>query len=86
MVTLQTLRREKRSEILQIVGSVARDEANPNSDLDLLVEWDSGRSLLDHSRLALDLEALLNTPVEIGTEKFLHRYVRNRILSEAIPL
>ncbi len=97
MVTLSTLRDEKRQEILRLAsrhgagnirvfGSVARGEANEASDLDLLVEWEPGRSLLDHVRLAQDLEALLNTRVEIGTERSLHRLVRDRILSEATPL
>ncbi|HZO55337.1 MAG TPA: nucleotidyltransferase family protein [Bryobacteraceae bacterium] len=97
MVTLSALRDEKRPEILRLAarhgaknlrvfGSVARGEATESSDLDLLVEWEPGRSLLDHVRLVQDLEALLNTRVEIGTERSLHRLVRDRILSEATPL
>lgn len=94
---MSALRDEKRAEILQLAarhgaknirvfGSVARGEAKESSDLDLLVEWESGRSLLDHVRLVQDLEALLKTRVEIGTESSLHRLVRERILSEATPL
>ena len=97
MVTLSALRDEKRPEILRLAarhgaknlrvfGSVARGEATESSDLDLLVEWEPGRSLLDHVRLVQDLEALLNTRVEIGTERSLHRLVRDRILNEATPL
>ena len=97
MVTLSALRDEKRPEILRLAarhgaknlrvfGSVARGEATESSDLDLLVEWEPRRSLLDHVRLVQDLEALLNTRVEIGTERSLHRLVRDRILSEATPL
>lgn len=97
MVTLNTLRHERRAEVLRLAerhgaknvrvfGSVARGEATESSDLDLLVDWDSGRSLLDHVRLVQDLEALLQTNVEIGTERSLHRLVRDRVLSEAQPL
>ncbi|KAF5081912.1 hypothetical protein DSECCO2_105230 [anaerobic digester metagenome] len=56
---------ERREEILgvaaghgarrvRVFGSVARDEETPESDLDLLVEFEPGRSLLDHIALAQD--------------------------------
>jgi uncharacterized protein len=97
MVTLDILRTERREEILRLAGqrgahslrvfgSVARNEANENSDLDLLVTWEPGRSLLDHAGLVQDLEDLLGIKVHIGTEKSLHSYVRERILREATPL
>lgn len=71
---------------LRVFGSVARGEANENSDLDLLVDWEPGRSLLDHSGLVQDLQELLGIKVHVGTEKSLHWYVRDRILREAAPL
>ncbi len=97
MVSLRMLREEKRDAILdlarrhgaanvRVFGSVARGEATPESDVDLLVDWESGRSLLDHTGLVLDLQDLLGAPVEIGTERSLHWYVRERILAEAVPL
>jgi len=97
MVTLRTLREEKRAAVLdaakrhgaanvRVFGSVARGEATPGSDVDLLVDWEPGRSLLDHAGLVLDLQDLLGTPVEVGTERALHWYVRERILAEAVPL
>ena len=96
-MTLDRLRAERREEILRLAerrgahnlrvfGSVARNEANENSDLDLLVAWESGRSLLDHSGLVQDLQELLGMKVHVGTEKSLHWYVRHRILREATPL
>ncbi len=71
---------------LRVFGSVARSEANENSDLDLLVAWKPGRSLLDHAGLVQDLQELLKIKVHVGTENSLHWYVRDRILREATPL
>jgi len=97
MVTLRMLREEKRDAVLDVArrygaanvrvfGSVARGEATPESDVDLLVEWEPGRSLLDHAGLVLDLQDLLGAPVEVGTERSLHWFLRERILAEAVPL
>ncbi len=97
MVALETLRDEKRDDVLRLAGrhgarnirvfgSVARGEERDTSDLDLLVEWEAGRSLLDHVALVQDLEELLGTKVHLGTERSLHWYVRDRILKEATPL
>ena len=97
MVTLNALRSFRREEILRLAqrrgarnlrvfGSVARGEANQDSDLDLLVDWEPNRSLLDHAGLVQDLQELLGTKVHVGTEKSLHWYVRERILREATPL
>ena len=97
VVNLDTLRAIRREEILRLAErrgaynvrvfrSVARGEANENSDLDLLVAWEPGRSLLDHAGLVQDLQELLGTKVHVGTEKSLHWYVRDRILREATPL
>lgn len=97
MVTLDALRSERRDQVLglaqrhgahsvRVFGSVARGEANEDSDLDLLVSWEPGRSLLDHAGLVQDLQELLGVKVHVGTEKSLHWYVRDRILREATPL
>ena len=97
MITLESLRAGKRDEILRLAerhgarslrvfGSVARGEANESSDLDLLVEWEPGRSLFDHVALVQDLEEALEVKVDVGTERSLHWYARDRILSEATPL
>ena len=97
MVTLEALRAVRRAEILRLAerhgarnlrvfGSVARGEASPDSDLDLLVEWEPERSLLDHAGLVQDLQELLGVKVHVGTERSLHWYVRDRILREATPL
>ncbi|MDN7024108.1 nucleotidyltransferase family protein [Methanoculleus sp. FWC-SCC1] len=95
-VTLDAVRK-KRSRILAIAerhgatnlrvfGSVARGEADFGSDLDLLVEMEPGRSLLDHIALIQDLEEDLGCRVDVVTEKALKERYRVRILSELVPL
>jgi len=96
-MSLHTELLERRDEILMIAtrhgartvrvfGSVARGEETPASDLDLLVEFEPGRSLLDHTALAQDLEDLLGRKVDVVTEKGLHWYIRDRVCREAVPL
>ncbi|WP_292367010.1 MULTISPECIES: nucleotidyltransferase family protein [unclassified Methanoculleus] len=88
---------DKREEILavaarhgarrvRVFGSVVRDEETPESDLDLLVEFEPGRSLLDHIALAQDLKDLLGREVDVVTEGGLHWYIRDRVCREAVPL
>ena len=89
--------REHRTEILQVArengaydvrlfGSVARGEDRPDSDLDLLVRMEDGRSLLDHVALKQDLEDLLGRDVDVVTEASLHPGLRDRVLREAVSL
>ncbi len=70
---------------MRVFGSVARGEGDENSDVDLLVIREPGRSLLDHARLVQDLQELLWIKVHIGTES-LHWFAREKILREAMPL
>ncbi len=70
----------------RIFGSIARGEAGPGSDIDLLVKMDEGRSLLDLSALALELRDLLGVKVDVVSEDGLYWLLRRRILKEAKPL
>jgi uncharacterized protein len=94
---IEELLREKRTEILRIAarhgasnvrvfGSVARGEADAGSDIDILVELERGRSLLDHAALMIDLEDLLGRRVDVATERGLKPQIRERILGEAVRL
>jgi predicted nucleotidyltransferase len=65
---------------------VARGQANDSSDLDLLVEWEPDRSVLDVVGLKQDLEELLGVTVDIGSERGLHWFIRDEVLREAVPL
>lgn len=71
---------------VRLFGSTPRREAGPGSDLDLLVEMEKGRSLLDLVGFVQDLEEALGRRVDAVTEKSLSPYLRERILAEAVPL
>lgn len=75
---------------IHIFGSVARGEATPNSDVDFLVEFEPGRSLVDLSGLQLDLAELLGRQVHVmQIPSVLPRSaakVAARIRREAVPL
>lgn len=71
---------------VRMFGSTVRREARPGSDLDLLVEMEPGRSLLDLVGFVQDLEETLGRRVDAVTEKSLSPYLRERILAEAVPL
>ena len=71
---------------VRVFGSVARGEARADSDIDLLVELEPGRSLLDLGGLLMDLQALLRCKVDVVTENSLRPRVRERVLQEAVPL
>jgi predicted nucleotidyltransferase len=67
-------------------GSRVRGDARPDSDLDLLVRMDPGRSLLDLIAFQQDLEDLLHCQVDVVTENGLSPYIRDQVLAKALPL
>jgi predicted nucleotidyltransferase len=71
---------------LRVFGSFALGEATETSDIDFLVEFEQGRSLLDLVGLKEELEALLGRRVDVVEEGGLSPYLRDRILQEAVPL
>ncbi len=92
--TLDELR-AKRDEILAIAGrwgatnvrvfgSVARGEATDGADVDLLVDLEPDRTLLDLGGLLMDLRDLLGVAVDVGTD--VKPRIRERVLAEAVPL
>lgn len=96
-MTIEARLQEKRAEILAVAakygaynvrlfGSVARGEADADSDVDLLVELEPHRSLLDLGGLLMELQALLGCSVDVVTEKGLRKRIRDRVLREAVPL
>jgi predicted nucleotidyltransferase len=96
-MTHQELLRQKHAEILSIAarygahnvrvfGSVARAQADEQSDIDFLVEMEPGRSLFDLGGLQSELETALGRPVDVVTEKGLKARIRARVLQEAIQV
>ena len=71
---------------VRVFGSRARGDSRSDSDLDLLIALEPGRSLLDIVAIKQDLEDLLGYSVDVVTEGGLSPYLRDRILAEALPL
>jgi uncharacterized protein len=71
---------------VRVFGSVARGEADEQSDIDLLVDMEAGRSLLDLGGLLMDLRDLLDCAVDVVTERGLRPRIKERVLRETIPL
>ena len=97
MKSLDQVLEGKRDEILRIAakhgarsvrvfGSAARGEAQPDSDIDVLVDLEPGRSLLDIIAIKQDLEDLTGREVHVVTEAAISPYIRERVLKEAVRL
>ncbi len=80
------LAKKRGARNIRIFGSVSRGEDNPGSDIDLLVDFEPDRSLLDLGGLSMDLQYLLHRKVDIITEAGLRERIRRRVLREARPL
>jgi predicted nucleotidyltransferase len=96
LLTRQTLK-EKREAILEIAskygahdvrifGSVARGDATEQSDLDLIVRFDEGRTLLDHGGLLMELREFMGMKVDVIDEGALTGRFGEIARSEAVPL
>jgi predicted nucleotidyltransferase len=71
---------------VRFFGSLARREERAGSDVDLLVDMEQGRSLLDLSHPLQDMEELLGCKVHVVEPEAIHRAIRKRFLEEAVPL
>jgi hypothetical protein len=87
----------KREQILQLArrhgvtgvrvfGSMARGDAGPQSDVDLLIEVGPDPSPWFPGGLVAELEELLGRRVQVVTERGLDELLRERVLEEAVPL
>ena len=93
----ETILKARRDQILnlcakygasnvRVFGSVARGEANESGDIDLIVDFDPERSLLDHAALWLELQELVGVRVDVVSSRGLKPRIRERVLQEAVPL
>ncbi len=80
--TLIDVLREHEVKKAALFGSIVRGEVTEESDIDLLIEFEGRKSLLDLAGLKLDLQELLRRRVDVLTYKSLHPLLRERILSE----
>ena len=72
---------------VRVFGSVARGDARPDSDIDLLVDWEYDRlSFWGGAGLGIELQGLLGCEVDIVSAKWLNPLLRDRILQEAVLL
>jgi uncharacterized protein len=69
---------------LSLFGSVARDEAGTDSDVDLLVEFSKPVGLFQFIELQQRLEELLDCKVDLGTPRSLKPHIKDQVLQEAI--
>jgi len=65
-----------------LFGSLVRGEATEESDIDLLIEFEGKKSLLDLVGLKLELQESLRRDVDVLTYKSLHPLLKEKILSE----
>lgn len=65
-----------------VFGSYARGEANKDSDLDILIDYDVTLSLFELVALERELSEALNVKVDVVTKKFLHRLVEPFIMRD----
>jgi len=68
---------------LRLFGSFARDQARADSDVDLLVEFDSSKSLWDLVRIEREFSEQLGRKVDLLTPRSVSPHLRDRILAEA---
>ena len=93
---LKALRRMKKeiyriaakhnAEKVYVFGSCARKEDTPESDIDLLVEFNSAATLFDQLDIRDEVRSLLSCKVDVVSKRGLHPYLRNRVLAEAVEL
>jgi len=93
---LRSLRRRRRRLLsaaqrhgvraVRVFGSAARGDTTDASDVDLLVDLEEGRSLLDLLAFQEEAEAIAGTSVDVATTDLLKEHIRDEVLKEAVPL
>ncbi len=78
--------RKNKAYNVKIFGSVLREEDNPDSDIDLLVECSDECSLFDIISLKYDLEEFLGRQIDVVTVDSIHWALKDKILQEAKPI
>ena len=69
-----------------VFGSYARNEATTKSDLDLIVDFPEGTSLLDHIGIEIELSEALNMKIDLLSRNGISPYIKDHVLKEAIVI
>lgn len=80
------LSKKRGAKNVRVFGSVVRNEARKDSDVDILIDVEPGRSLLDMGGLLMDLQDLLGCRVDIVIARSLKKDIKDEILKEAVAL
>jgi predicted nucleotidyltransferase/DNA-binding XRE family transcriptional regulator len=83
---LREVARRHGARNLRVFGSAARGQARPDSDVDLLVDLEPGRTLLDLVALRREASAVLGRPVDISTADMLRDPVRREAERDGVPV
>jgi predicted nucleotidyltransferase len=75
--------RSRARREVRVFGSMARGEADGESDIDFLVALETGRSLMDLGGMQMELESLLGRRVDVVTARGLKARIRERVLRES---
>ena len=81
-----SLARERGAHNVRVFGSVARGEQGTNSDVDFLVDFEPGRSLLDLTGLWLDLEGALGCKVDVVSSRGIKPRLASEVMRDAVSL
>jgi uncharacterized protein len=84
--TIRLLAEQRGVRNVRVFGSMARNTATAKSDVDLLVELESGRTGLALGGFLQDISELLGRKVDVVTEQSLHARIREQVLREAVAL
>jgi predicted nucleotidyltransferase len=75
-----------KAEVLGIFGSYARGEEKEESDIDVLVRFEEGATLLHLTGLGYYLEDLFEVPVDVVSERAIHPMMKDDVLKELVPV
>jgi len=83
---IKEIARRYNATNIRIFGSMARGDASPDSDVDILADLDTNTSLLDRIALSQEIEDLLGRKIDLVTPDKLHRIIKDKIIKEAVSL
>ena len=78
--------KKHNAEKVYVFGSCARREETPDSDVDLLVDFNQNATLFDQVDIQDEVHSLLDCKVDVVSKRGLHPYIKRRVLAEAVEL